>query len=54
MFKGTPPKVIHLKFGNLRIKEFHNLISKIWIDIEILIVDNSLVNVYFDRIESIK
>ncbi len=54
MFKGAPPRVVHLKFGNLRIKEFHNLISKIWIDIEILIVDNSLINVYFDRIESIK
>ncbi len=54
LFKGAPPKVIHLKFGNLRIKEFHNLISKIWIDIEVLIEDNSLINVYFDRIESIK
>lgn len=54
LFKGAPPKVIHLKFGNLRIKEFHNLISKNWNDLETLILENSLINVYLDRIESIK
>ena len=51
---GAPPKVIHLKFGNLKIKEFHNLISIIWVDIEFLLLENSLINVYKDRIESIK
>ena len=54
LYKGAPPKVIHLKFGNLRIKELHTLISKIWADIELLLIDNSLINVYLDRIESIK
>ena len=54
LYKGAPPKVIHIKSGNLKIKELHNLISKVWVDIEILLIDNSLINVYLDRIESIK
>lgn len=54
LYKGAPPKVIHLKFGNLRMKDFHALITKVWPDIEKLIVDYSLVNVYLDRLESIK
>jgi predicted nuclease of predicted toxin-antitoxin system len=33
LYIGSPPKVIHLKFGNLKIKEFHNLISRNWLDI---------------------
>jgi predicted nuclease of predicted toxin-antitoxin system len=54
LYKGAPPKVIHLKFGNLKIKELHNLISRNWAAIESLLLDNNLINVYLDRIESIK
>lgn len=54
LYKGTPPKVIHFKFGNLRIKAFHSLITKIWPDIAEIISDNNLINVYIDRIEIIK
>ena len=54
LFKGTPPKVVHFKFGNLRIKEFHTLITNIWLDIDTLIADNNLLNIYLDRIEIIK
>jgi predicted nuclease of predicted toxin-antitoxin system len=54
LLKGSPPKVIHFRFGNLRMHEFHALLTKIWDDLELLIQDNSLVNVYLDRIESIK
>jgi predicted nuclease of predicted toxin-antitoxin system len=52
--KGYPPKVIHLKIGNLRINELHNLMTRNWSIIESLIEDSCLVNVYIDRIESIK
>jgi len=54
LLQGTPPKVIHCKFGNMRIKELHFLISRMWPDIETLIADSSLINVYTDRIEIIK
>jgi predicted nuclease of predicted toxin-antitoxin system len=54
LFKGSPPKVIHFKFGNLRINDFHALITKVWPNIETAILDNSLINIYMDRIEIIK
>jgi hypothetical protein len=51
--KGAPPKVVHFKFGNLIITEFHQVIRNIWPEIELLLEGNNLINVYFDRIESI-
>ncbi|MBK8722843.1 MAG: DUF5615 family PIN-like protein [Saprospiraceae bacterium] len=54
MLKGAPPKVIHLRIGNLKIKDFHRLLSNDWEFIIDVIKDSSLVNVYIDRIESIK
>jgi predicted nuclease of predicted toxin-antitoxin system len=54
LYNDAPPKVVHLKFGNLRIRDFHSVISNIWDVIEKNLEDNSLINVYLDRIESIK
>jgi len=54
LYLGSPPKVIHLKFGNLRMKEFHNLLTKVWAKIDVMIEETSLINIYIDRIESIK
>ncbi len=51
---GHLPKVIHLKFGNLKMNKFHELLSRIWSDIEQLGANNTLVNVYSDRIEAVK
>jgi len=54
LYKGSPPKVVHFKIGNMRLKEFHQLISKIWSDVELLLTENNLINIYIDRFESIK
>jgi predicted nuclease of predicted toxin-antitoxin system len=48
-----PPKVIHIKFGNMKIKEFHKTINKIWNSVIEISKDYKLVNVYIDRIEGI-
>ncbi|MFN8254635.1 MAG: DUF5615 family PIN-like protein [Bacteroidales bacterium] len=54
LYKGTPPKVVHFRIGNLRIKEFYDLIVRIWPDIEKQVSGNSLINIYNDRLEFIK
>ena len=54
ILQGSPPKLIHIKFGNLRLKEFIALIEKLWPAIENLIKEYSIINIYKDRIESIK
>ena len=48
-----PPRVVHLRFGNLRKKDFHALLAKVWPKIETLLKSHKLVNVYRDRIEGI-
>ncbi len=54
IYQGTPPKVIHLRFGNLKMKDFHLKIYKVWDVIEQNLEGNSIINVFFDRIEFIK
>ena len=54
ILQGSPPKLIHIKFGNLRLKEFIALIEKLWPAIENLIKEYSIITIYKDRIESIK
>ena len=48
-----PPKVIHIRAGNLRLNEFYKLINTVWPKIIELNKEYKLVNVYKDRIEGI-
>lgn len=53
LFHKPPPRVIHIKFGNLKMKQFHSIISDNWDSICNLSQDCKLVNVFQDRIEGI-
>jgi len=53
LYYGPPPKVIHIRFGNLKIKAFHERITAIWDEVVLLIEKNDMVNIYADRIEAI-
>jgi len=48
-----PPRVIHIRFGNLKIREFHQALSALWPDIRELSRQYKLVQVYQDRLEGI-
>jgi predicted nuclease of predicted toxin-antitoxin system len=48
-----PPKVIHLKIGNMKLKDFTAFIEAHWKQIEELSAENKLVRVYFDTFEVI-
>ena len=52
MFAAPPPWIVHLRFGNLRRKDFHSLLAKMWPQIEALLPTYKLICVYRDRIES--
>ncbi|MEO6219328.1 MAG: DUF5615 family PIN-like protein [Ginsengibacter sp.] len=54
IIKGFPPKLIHIKFGNLKLHEFENVINICWEQVEKLIKIHSLINIYPDTIEAIK
>ncbi|MGV3460090.1 MAG: DUF5615 family PIN-like protein [Flavobacterium sp.] len=52
LLHDPPPKVIHIRFGNMKMKEFFETTSKVWDDVLILNKDFKLVNVFKDRIEA--
>ena len=54
MISDSPPKVIHLRIGNMRLKEFHQFLNEIWEEVREMILINKLVTVYPDRIECLK
>jgi predicted nuclease of predicted toxin-antitoxin system len=54
LLTDPPPKVIHIRIGNFKLKEFHTLLTKIWTDVLKLNNEYKLVTVYPDRIEGIK
>jgi len=53
IIQRPPPWVVHLRFGNLRKKDFHALLSRVWPQVETLLKSHKLVNVYSDRLEGI-
>ncbi len=50
---SPPPRVVHLRFGNMHKTEFHQLLARVWPKIESLLKKHKLVNVYADRLEAI-
>jgi predicted nuclease of predicted toxin-antitoxin system len=51
---GAPPRVVHVRLGNMRMADLHGLISRLWPQIVELSATNRLVTVYRDRIEAIE
>lgn len=54
MLNFFSPKVVHLRFGNIRKREFHQFLARIWPEVEALVIEHKLVNVYLDRIEAFR
>ena len=50
----TPPRVVHLRVGNMRGRDFAAWLERIWPQIEAAIATHKLVNAYRDRIEAVK
>lgn len=51
---GPPPKVIHLRIGNMRISQLHDFLHRVWPEVLLLIKSCKLVTVYTDRIEGME
>lgn len=48
-----PPKIIHIKFGNLKMNEFFETLNKCWEEVLQLNESCKLINIYIDTIEGI-
>jgi predicted nuclease of predicted toxin-antitoxin system len=53
LLQSPPPRVIHLKIGNLKLKDLYQLLFLNWEQILTLSEQHKLVNVYKDKIEAI-
>ena len=53
LLEAPPPRVIHIRFGNLRMREFHERNSAIWPVVCELSTRCRIVHVFEDRIEGI-
>jgi predicted nuclease of predicted toxin-antitoxin system len=49
-----PPKIIHIRIGNMRLKDFQSFIIKVWNIVEESSDNHKLVNVFTDRIEAVE
>lgn len=53
LLNNPPPKVIHIKFGNMKMNVFHNAISGIWDEVLEMSQDFKLLRVYKNSIEGV-
>lgn len=53
LLQNTPVHVIHIRIGNVQLRELFSLLSKNWDQILSLSEDHKLVTVFNDRIEAI-
>ena len=53
LLNNPPPRVIHIRLGNMKMKAFHKAVDKIWDNVLAMSHEYKLVRVYADKIEGI-
>lgn len=48
--EGPPPQVVWIRTGNMRRRELEELLVRVWPEIERLLLDSALIEVYRDRV----
>ena len=54
IFHQPPPKVIHIRLGNLRMRDFFVTIHSVWNEVLELNKEHKLITVFGDRLEAIE
>lgn len=54
IFHLSPPKVIHIRLGNLKMRDFFTAMNSVWDEVLELNKEHKLVTVFRDRIEAIE
>ena len=53
LLQEPPPRVIHIKLGNMKVKAFHDTLRHIWNDVILASENAKLVQVFQNRIVSV-
>lgn len=54
LLSAPPPKVIHVRFGNMNMRNFHAAIARCWQEVLLMNETHKLVIVHTDRIEGVR
>ncbi|MDX9749685.1 MAG: DUF5615 family PIN-like protein [Flavobacteriales bacterium] len=54
LLSEPPPKVIHVRLGNMDMRRFHEAIARCWNEVLRTSEEHKLVIVHLDRIESVR
>lgn len=54
LLSAPPPKVIHVRIGNMNMRNFHAAIARCWQDVLLMNETHKLVIVHTDRIEGVR
>ncbi len=54
LLSEPPPKVIHVRLGNMDMRSFHEAIARCWQEVLEMNKTHKLVNVHADRIEGVR
>lgn len=54
LLSEPPPKVVHVRLGNMDMRSFHEAIAKCWADVLAMNETHKLVIVHADRIEGVR
>lgn len=53
LLREPPPRIVHIRFGNMKMKQFHEVLARLWPEVLLLSTDYKLINVFENRIEAI-
>lgn len=53
LFNNPPPRVIHIRLGNMKIKTLHQTLANIWDNVLQMSENHKLIRIYSDAIEAI-
>jgi len=53
LLNNPPPRVIHIKLGNMKMKAFHNAMDNIWNEVLLLSQEYKLIRIYKEKIEGV-
>lgn len=53
MINNPPPRVIHIKVGNMRINDLHKFLNNIWPEVIKMSKTSKLIRIFLNKIEGI-
>jgi hypothetical protein len=54
LLSEPPLRVIHVRLGNMKMRDFHQRVSEVWTDVCELSLQYRVIQIFADRVEAIE